>query len=51
MRLMNQDGPQVSEENLFPEERAIRQLTSQENQDLQMLAALPKNSELYNAKL
>lgn len=40
-----------SKEDLLPEERALIQLSQQEAQDLKLLSAIPRDSELYRAKL
>lgn len=38
-------------EDLLPEERALKNVMQQEQNELRLLAALPKNSELYSAKM
>ena len=45
------EAPQKSQQDLLPEEKALRGVIQQEQNDLRILAALPKGSDLYNAKL
>ncbi|CAG9322879.1 unnamed protein product [Blepharisma stoltei] len=42
---------EVQSEDLLPEERALNNVINQEHSELKLLSALPKNSELYQAKL
>ena len=41
----------IANTDILPEERALRNVMQQEQNELKLLAALPKGSELYNAKL
>ena len=49
----NPENPSANIANteILPEERALRNVMQQEQNELKLLAALPKGSELYNAKL
>lgn len=43
--------PQKTQQEMLPEEKALRNVMQQEQNDIRILAALPKGSEIYNAKL
>jgi hypothetical protein len=44
-------GPAFDAKDLTPEEKALQNLSQQEAQDLRLLASIPKDSDLYKAKL
>ena len=54
-KLNNQQGgnnpPERHSQDLLPEEKALRNVMQQEQNDIRILAALPKGTEIYNAKL
>lgn len=47
----NHPNQAISSEDLLPEERALNNVLNQEQADLKLLSALPRDSELYRAKM